>query len=108
MRLYIKLVGLIALTIAANQYAVSSARRQAAWFTIRCAYAEAARDERLEERLVAEGQAYILAHGQWEGDENAPLYVERTYLAAGRGVVQDCDGGAEDFASIGGVCSAAR
>src|SRR3954469_9910835 len=83
MRLYIKLVALILLTLAANQYAVSSARRQAAWFTIRCAYAEAARNERMQERLVAEGQAYLIAHGQWEGDENAPLYVARASLAAG-------------------------
>ena len=103
MRLYIKLLALILLTLAANQYAVSSVRRHAAWFTIRCAYADAVGDERMQERLVQEGAAYLHSHGQWETDDHPLVAAARPDEPA-----IHADDNDDDAIAPALICSAAR
>jgi len=100
MRLYIKLVGMIVLALAANQYAVSGVRRHAAWFTIRCGYADVVGDERMQERLVEEGANYVREHGQWEGDEQPLVCAARAGVRGGAAIEADVEVAPEVLCSV--------
>ena len=106
MRLYVKLLGLVLLAMALNQYAFSGVRRQAAWFAIRCQYAQAFKDGRMEERLVEEGRQYMTAYGHWPGEDEPAFHAawpDGTTLET-RAARPSC----EDPPVADGLCIAAR
>ena len=54
MRLYIKLIALIAITLAIHHYATIGKELNEVWFGVRCDYANVVKDDQMIEGLIVE------------------------------------------------------